>query len=53
MLKILLVEDEPKVAEFIKKGLRENNYDVDVANDGLIGKQKAHTTCVRARFSSG
>lgn len=41
MLKILLVEDEPKVAEFIKKGLRENNYDVDVANDGLVGKQKA------------
>ena len=41
MLNILLVEDEPKVAEFIKKGLRENDYNVEVAADGLAGKQKA------------
>ena len=41
MLKILIVEDEPKVAEFIKKGLKENDYDVDIAGDGLVGKQKA------------
>jgi two-component system, OmpR family, copper resistance phosphate regulon response regulator CusR len=40
MLKILLVEDEIKVAEFIRKGLRENNYDVDLAEDGLSAKQK-------------
>ena len=25
-MKILIVEDEPKVASFIKKGLEENNY---------------------------
>ena len=41
MLNILLVEDEPKVAEFIRKGLRENDYNVDLAPDGLAGKQKA------------
>lgn len=43
MLKILIVEDEPKVAEFIKKGLKENDYDVDVAGDGIVGKQKAQS----------
>ena len=41
MLNILVVEDEPKVAEFIKKGLKENDFDVDLAADGLVGKQKA------------
>ncbi|HBF88927.1 MAG TPA: DNA-binding response regulator [Bacteroidales bacterium] len=38
--KILIVEDEPKVAAFIKQGLEENKYDVDIAFDGLIGKNK-------------
>jgi len=33
-MKILVVEDEVKVASFIKKGLMENSYAVDVANDG-------------------
>ena len=30
-MKILIVEDEPKVASFIKKGLEENNYDAEIA----------------------
>lgn len=34
-MKILLVEDEPKVADFIRIGLEESNYTVDVAHDGL------------------
>ena len=33
-MKILLVEDEPRVARFLAKGLRENAYAVDVARDG-------------------
>ena len=33
-MKILLVEDEPRVARFLAKGLRENTYAVDVARDG-------------------
>ncbi|MCX6257725.1 MAG: response regulator transcription factor [Bacteroidia bacterium] len=37
--KILIIEDEPKVAFFIKKGLEEQSYKVDVANDGYIGKK--------------
>lgn len=39
ILKILVVEDEPKVASFIKLGLEENNYEADVAFDGVIAKR--------------
>ncbi|HUX56559.1 MAG TPA: response regulator transcription factor [Bacteroidales bacterium] len=40
-MKILIVEDEPKVASFIKKGLEENNYDAEIAYDGLSGEKLA------------
>jgi two-component system, OmpR family, copper resistance phosphate regulon response regulator CusR len=40
-MKILLVEDEPKVAAFIKKGLEEQSYDVDLAYDGTFGVKMA------------
>jgi DNA-binding response OmpR family regulator len=40
-IKILIVEDEKKVAAFIQKGLEENNFHVDVAYDGLSGKEMA------------
>ena len=33
-MRILLVEDEPRIAAFIAKGLREQAYAVDVASDG-------------------
>ena len=33
-VRILLVEDEPRMARFIAKGLRENAYAVDVSADG-------------------
>jgi len=36
-MRILVVEDEQKVASFIKKGLQEEGYAVDVAADGLEG----------------
>ena len=36
--KILIVEDEKKIAGTLKKGLMENDYYVDLAFDGLIGK---------------
>ena len=36
-MRILVVEDEPKVASFIKKGLQEESYAVDVAQDGEEG----------------
>ena len=40
-MRILLVEDEPKVAAFIKKGLEEQAYEVDQAYDGFFGKKLA------------
>jgi DNA-binding response OmpR family regulator len=36
-MKILVVEDEPKVAAYLKKGLEESGYEIDLANDGLQG----------------
>lgn len=41
MLKILIAEDEPKVASFIKKGLEENYYEADVAYDGIMAEKMA------------
>lgn len=41
-MRILVVEDDKKVASFIEKGLREDRYTVDVAHDGLDGSLKAH-----------
>lgn len=36
-MKILVVEDEKKVASFLKKGLEQEYYTVDVSNDGKSG----------------
>ena len=36
-MRILVVEDDKKIASFIAKGLREAGYAVDVAQDGLDG----------------
>ncbi|HOQ27667.1 MAG TPA: response regulator, partial [Armatimonadota bacterium] len=40
-MKILLVEDEKKVASFIQRGLEEERYQVDVAHDGPTGASLA------------
>ncbi len=37
--KILVVEDEPKVASFVKRGLEENEFSCEIASDGLMGKR--------------
>jgi two-component system copper resistance phosphate regulon response regulator CusR len=36
-MRILVVEDEVKIAQFVKRGLKEEGYAVDVANDGEEG----------------
>jgi heavy metal response regulator len=43
-MRILVVEDEKKVAAFIKRGLEEEGYTVDVAYDGGEGVQLAENT---------
>lgn len=37
--KILVIEDEPKVASFIRRGLEENGFECKLAFDGLMGKR--------------
>ena len=43
-MRILVVEDEIKVSAFIKKGLEEEGFTVDVAHDGEEGVNKAEST---------
>ncbi|MBI1769966.1 MAG: response regulator transcription factor [Bacteroidetes bacterium] len=38
-MKILVIEDEQKVAAFIKSGLEQHGHTVDLAYDGFIGKK--------------
>ncbi len=40
-LRVLVVEDEPKVSAFIKSGLEEHDCEVDVAYDGQMGEKLA------------
>jgi two-component system, OmpR family, copper resistance phosphate regulon response regulator CusR len=40
--KILLVEDDPHVCAIVKKGLEEENFDVEEANDGEKGLYMAN-----------
>src|ERR1700739_911373 len=40
-MRVLSIEDEKKTAAHLKKGLRENGFQVDVAYDGLEGSQLA------------
>jgi heavy metal response regulator len=42
-MRILVVEDEKKVASFIKRGLEEENFTVDTAHDGEEGLYMAET----------
>lgn len=36
-MRVLVVEDDPRMADVIAKGLRENSYAVDIAHDGDAG----------------
>lgn len=40
-MKILVIEDEPKVVTFLQQGLEESGFEVDVAFDGLMGLKLA------------
>jgi DNA-binding response OmpR family regulator len=43
-MKILLVEDEPKVNQFVKKGLEQNGYSVDSTTNGSVAIEMAAVT---------
>jgi len=40
-MNILVIEDEPRIASLLKKGLEEQDYSVDLAYDGFFGKKLA------------
>ena len=40
-MRILVVEDEEKIASFIERGLKEHHYTVDVGRDGEEGQYLA------------
>ena len=42
-MRILLVEDELKVARFVQQGLEAEGYEVEVASDGKLGEKKAQS----------
>jgi len=42
-MQILIVEDEKGISDFLKQGLEEEGYDVNVASDGLSGLHLANS----------
>jgi len=40
-MRLLVIEDEPKLADYLRKGLSENGHVVDVARDGIEGRHLA------------
>jgi two-component system copper resistance phosphate regulon response regulator CusR len=40
-MRLLIVEDEPKLAAYLRKGLTENGHVVDLAHDGIDGRHMA------------
>lgn len=42
-MRILVIEDEKKIADFIKRGLKEEGYAIDIAHDGEKGLFLAKT----------
>ena len=40
-MRVLVVEDEPKLVQYLHQGLSENGYVVDVARDGIEGRYLA------------
>lgn len=43
-MRILLVEDDPPLASYIRKGLSEEDYSVDTAHDGAIARDMAQAS---------
>lgn len=43
IVKVLVIEDEPKVAASVKAWLEENDFSVELAPDGAVGRHLAQT----------
>ncbi len=42
-MKILVIEDDPTVGEYVKRGLEEQRYGVDLVSDGEEGERRARS----------
>lgn len=42
-MKILVIEDDPTVGQYVKRGLEEQRWGVDLVPDGEEGEQRAHS----------
>jgi two-component system copper resistance phosphate regulon response regulator CusR len=42
-MKLLVIEDEPRAAEYLRQGLAESGYTVEVSHDGTDGLHRAVT----------
>lgn len=40
-VRILVVEDEPAIADFVQRGLRAEGHQVEIAHDGVTGQERA------------
>src|SRR5690606_41431957 len=56
MMRILLIEDEVKTADYMRQGLTESGYVVDVSNNGVNGchlaltyRSEEHTSELQSR----
>src|SRR5262249_28058996 len=47
-MRILVVEDDPKMAELIRRGLAGEGHTVEVATDGIKGLEKAQNSSLDA-----
>ena len=44
MMRVLLIEDDRKIAAFIEKGLKESGFIVDTCHDGKVGLEMAFSS---------
>ncbi len=49
-MRVLLVEDEAQIADFITQGLSEQGYAVDVARDGVEAIDWSYVTVFDMKF---
>lgn len=40
-MRILVIEDEPKLGDYLRKGLAESGFAVDLARTGIEGRNQA------------
>ena len=43
-MRLLVIEDEVKLAQYLYKGLSENGHVVDLAHDGIEGRRPGSKT---------